>query len=67
MKKLAYLGMFLLAACGSTSNSSNAQAATPAGNCCAEKAEGKGGACCSESAPAASAKAAESCCEDKKN
>jgi len=66
MKKLAYLGMFLLAACGSTSNTSNAQAATPAGSCCAEKAEAKGG-CCSESAPAASAKAAETCCEDKKN
>lgn len=65
MKKLAYVGMFLLAACSSAPSSSNAQAATPAGSCCSEKAEAKGGACCSETAPAA--KSGESCCEAKKN
>jgi hypothetical protein len=66
MKKLAYVGMFLLGACSSAPSASNAQAATStSGSCCAQKAEKA--SCCSEiAAPTAEAK---SCCEDgaKKN
>lgn len=65
MKKLAYVGMFLLGACSSTPSGSNAQAATSSGSCCSQKAEKA--SCCSEAvAPTADGK---SCCEEgaKKN
>ena len=59
MKKLAYLGLFLLAACSSTSGS-NAQAAAPAkdpacsagGDCCQGAAAEKAGSCCEGKAEA---------------
>ncbi len=63
MKKLAYVGMLLFAACSSSSNASNAQAATPARDpacaecatdCCkGDQAAEKPAGCCQESAGAA--------------
>lgn len=59
MKKLAYVGMLLFAACSSTNNASNAQAATPARDpACAECASD-----CCQGEKAAAPKA--SCCQDQ--
>ncbi|MEQ1633110.1 MAG: hypothetical protein ABL997_12105 [Planctomycetota bacterium] len=62
MKKLTYIGMFLLAACSSAPSGTNAQAATSTPSCCSA------GGCAEGAAPDAkdSKAAAGSCCAEKK-